>query len=375
VDAQRALDAALARAVELGEHGVQVAAYLGGELIVDRSVGFAGDAVVPVFSVSKAVTALAVHLQVERGLLGYETPVSRYWPEYASNGKGAITLRQVLSHRAGVPQMPADSSPERLGDWAWVTGRLAAMQPLYPPGTTNAYHAMSFGWLLGEVVRRTDPQGRSFARFVQDELCAPLGVEGFWFGVPPEAEQRIATLSFPDPPPAPAAGAPVTRAVPPRVSLGPEVFNRLDVLRGAVPAVGGVGDARSLARLFAPLAGEGKVGALRLLSSARVQAMLERRPDFDGPDVTYGRRLPVGTGGLWLEAPGVTPADTTERILCHPGAGGTIAWAELDRGLSVAICHNRMFGAPQIHPFTAIADAVRDVAATHPGARPKEAIR
>jgi CubicO group peptidase (beta-lactamase class C family) len=355
---------------------VQVAAYLGDELIVDVSIGLeTPSAVFPVFSVSKAVTALAVHIQAERGLIDYETPIGHYWPEYASHGKDAITVRQVLSHRAGVPQMPADVTPERLGDWEWITHRLAAAEPLYVPGTTNAYHAMSFGWLLGEVVRRSDPRTRPFGQFVQDEICAPLGVESFWFGVPPEAEPRIATLSFPEPPPAPAADAPVTVAVPPRVTLGPEVFNRRDVLRGAVPAVGGVADARSLARIFAIFAGAGAVGSVRLLAGERVERMLAPRPDFDGPDITYGRRLPVGMGGLWLEAPGVTPPGSTARILCHPGAGGTIAWAELDSGLSIAICHDRMFGVPPIHPFTAIADAVRDVAAAHPGARPKEAIR
>jgi CubicO group peptidase (beta-lactamase class C family) len=355
---------------------VQVAAYLGDELIVDASIGLeTPEAVFPVFSVSKAVTALAVHIQAERGLIEYETPIAHYWPEYASNGKDAITLRQVLSHRAGVPQMPADVTPERLGDWEWITHRLAALEPLYAPGTTNAYHAMSFGWLLGEVVRRSDPRARPFAQFVQDEICAPLGVQSFWLGIPPDVGPRVATLSFPDPPPAPAADAPVGRAVPPLVSLGPEVFNRLDVLRGCVPAVGGVADARSLARIFAVFAGAGAVGSVRLLAAERVTRMLEPRPDFDGLDVTYGRRLPVGRGGLWLEAPGVTTPGTRERILCHPGAGGTIAWAELERGLSIAICHDRMFGVPQIHPFSAIADAVRDVAAQDRSPRPKEAIR
>jgi CubicO group peptidase (beta-lactamase class C family) len=315
-----------------------------------------------------------VHLQAERGLLEYDAPIARYWPEYASNGKDAITLRQVLSHRAGVPQMPADVTPELLADWDWVTSRLASMQPFYAPGTTNAYHAMSFGWLLGEVVRRTDERGRPFGQFVQDEICAPLGVESFWLGIPPAAEPRLMALSFPEAPPAPPPDAPVLRAVPPQVTLGPEIFNRLDVLRGCLPAVGGVGDARSLARIFTVFAGGGAVGPLRVLSPERVEDMLVRRPDFDEPDITYGRRLPVGLGGLWLEAPGVT-APGTRRILCHPAAGGTLAWAELDRGLSIAICHDRMFGAPQTHPFTAIADAVREVAAAHSGDTPKETVR
>jgi CubicO group peptidase (beta-lactamase class C family) len=302
------------------------------------------------------VTAFAVHIQAERGLLDLDAPLARYWPEYAQNGKERITARQVLSHRAGVPQMPADVTPESLGDWDWVTSRLAEIAPLYPAGTTNAYHSMSFGFLLGELVRRTDPKQRAFAEFVQQELCAPLGVDSFWFGIPAEVEPRVAAVSFPDRPPVAPPDAPVQLAVPQEVALVPEVFNRADVHRASIPAVGGIGNARSLARLFAPLAN----GGGRFLSEDRVKSLLEPRADFDGHDATYGWRLPVGTGGFWLEAPGV--AEGVERVLSHPGAGGTVAWAELDSGLTVAICHDRMFGAVAEHPFTAIAEGVREVA-------------
>src|SRR5262249_2602758 len=157
----------------------------GDELIVDARIGEApADAVFPVFSVSKAVTALAVHLQAERGLLDVEAPIAAYWPEYAANGKERVTIRHVLSHRGGVPELPPDVTPERVADWDWMVARLAEAEPLFEPGTTNAYHSLSFGWLLGEVVCRTDPEGRPFARFVQEELCAPLRIESFWFGIP-----------------------------------------------------------------------------------------------------------------------------------------------------------------------------------------------
>jgi CubicO group peptidase (beta-lactamase class C family) len=350
------IDAALRRAVELGEHRVQVAAYLGDELIVDAWIGdIDGSTVFPVFSVSKGVTALAAHVQAERGLLDLDTPIAHYWPEYAQNGKERITPRHVLSHRAGVPQMPSDVTPETLGDWDWVTTRLAELPPLTPAGTTNAYHSISFGFLLGELVRRTDPAQRPFATFVQEELCVPLGADSFWFGIPAGVEPRVSPVSFPDRPPAPPPHAPVNLAVPPPVALGPDVFNRADVHRASVPAVGGIGNARSIARLFSPLAN----GGGSLLSEERVESLLEPRPDFDGPDVTYGTRLPVGVGGFWLEAPGV--ADGIDRVLAHPGVGGSIAWAEPGTGLSVAICHDRMFLAVPEHPFTAIAEAVRAV--------------
>lgn len=348
------LDAALEHAVALGEHSLQVAAYSGDELIIDTWIGDIDERTVfPIFSVSKAVTALAVHLQVERDFVDLAAPIARYWPEYGAAGKDAITVEQVLCHRAGVPQMPAEITPELLGDWDWVCTRLAELEPLFAPGTTNAYHSLSFGWLLGEVVRRTDPHGRSFAAFVTDELCAPLGVQSFWFGIPPEVEPRVARLIFPEPPPPPSALA--NLAVPPQVALAPEAFNRSDVHAACIPAVGGVADARSVARLFAVLANGGRP----LLSEQRVSSMLQPRPDFELDDETYGRRLPVGVGGLWIEAPGVVPLGYDGGVLCHPGVGGTLGWAEPATGLAVAICHERMFAAVPEHPFSAIADAIR----------------
>ncbi len=359
-----ALDAALQRALALGEHSLQVAAFADGEPIVDAWAGGAdAETVFPVFSASKGVTALAVHVQAERGHLELDAPVAHYWPEFGTRGKERITIAQVLCHRAGIPQMPPDVTPERLGDWAWIVAELESLEPLYEPGTTNAYHSMTFGWILGEVVSRTDPESRPFARWVAEELCAALGADAFWFGISPAVEPRVAELSFPDAPSSASAATQI--AVPPRVGLGPAVFNRTDVHAASIPAVGGISDARSLARLFAPFA-----GASPLLSPLRVREMLSPRPDGDGDDLTYGRRLPVGVGGLWIEAPGIVPPGRP--VLAHPGVGGSIGWAEPDTGLSAAICHDRMFGAPPEHPFTAIADAVR---AAHDAFRPADTIR
>jgi CubicO group peptidase (beta-lactamase class C family) len=249
-------------------------------------------------------------------------------------------------------------TPEGLADWDRVVGELAAVAPRHPPGTRNAYHSYSFGWILGELVRQTDAQDRSFARFVQEELCGPLGADAFWFGVPADVEARVAKLDYPAPPPAPPADAEVHHAVPAALALNPEVYNRAEVHRACIPATGAVADARSLARLFAIWAGSGASGDVRLLPSDAVHACLAPRPDADAPDLTYGMRLPVGVGGLWIEAPVVAPG---RRVLAHPGAGSSVAWAELDLGLSVAICHNRMTATPP-RSFGAIAEAVRAIA-------------
>jgi CubicO group peptidase (beta-lactamase class C family) len=356
--ASPAIRAALQHAVELGERSVQVAAYLDGELIVDAAIGDAADGVFPVFSVSKAVTALAVHVQAERGLIDYDAPLARYWPEYGTHGKEAVKVRHVLSHRAGVPQMPGGVTPESLADWDGITAALADLEPLFEPGTTNAYLSLSFGWLLGEVIRRTDPERRSFPEFVQEELCERLGVEAFWFGIPPEIEPRVARLTFPDEPPPPPIDSPVRAALPPAVGLVPAIFNRPDVHRAVNPSVGAIADARSIARLFSVLA----TGGEDLLAPARVQSFLQPRPDYEH-DLTYGRKFPVGIGGFWLEAPGLTRDGGFGRVLGHPGAGGSIGWAELDTHLAVGICHDRMFGAADgEHPFAAVAQAIREVA-------------
>lgn len=356
------LDAALEQAAVDRDHAIQVAACRHGVPVADAAVG-PPDAVFPVFSVGKAVVALAVHLQALRGRLDLDAPVADHWPAYAAHGKQALTVRHVLSHRAGVPQAPPDITPEGLADREGLTAWLEGVTPLFEPGTANAYLPLTFGWILGEVVRRTDPAGRPLEVFVREELCEPLGVGGFWFGIPDEVGPRVATLSYPDRPPAPPPGAPVLAAAPAAVALAPEVFNRPDVHRAVVPAVGAIADARSLARLFAVYAGAGVVDGRRLVSESSIGDCLTPRPDFDEPDLTYGRRLPVGLGGVWIEAPGVVPAGTTE-VLAHPGAGGSIAWAQLDRGLSVAIVHNRMFASVAEHPdhpFSAIADAVREM--------------
>ncbi|MEJ0045258.1 MAG: serine hydrolase domain-containing protein [Rhodospirillales bacterium] len=150
------------------EIGVQVAAWQGQSQIVDAWAGTTekdggakvdGDTLFNVFSVSKAVTAVAVHVQAERGLIEYDAPVATYWPEFGAAGKADVTVRQVLSHVSGVLRMPPDVTPELMTNWEWVTRRIAEMAPSYPAGSRSSYQAMTFGWILGEVVRRTIRNG------------------------------------------------------------------------------------------------------------------------------------------------------------------------------------------------------------------------
>jgi len=293
--------------------------------------------------------------------------VSVHWPEFARHGKDSITIEHVLTHRAGVPFPPAGLSPERLRDWEGIVDAVADLVPDHPPGTRNAYHSLTFGWILGEIVRRTDPGQRPFDQFVREAISTPLGITDLWLGVPDDVLPRVATLSAADDLPSAVPGTPPYRALPPEVGLVPDVFNRPDVLRACIPAVGGVADAASIARLFALLANGGELDGTRLLSDDRVTACLRPRPDADAVDMTYGRVLPVGMGGFWIAAPAVSEQGTA--LLAHPGAGGSVGWADLDRGIGAAVCHNRMFGAPTEHPFAALGAAVLDLAGARPAPR------
>src|SRR5262249_43072427 len=153
-----------------------------------------------------------------------------------------ITIRHVLTHRAGVPQMPPHVTPETLADWEWMVHELEEIEPAFPPGSATGYLSYTFGWLIGEVVRRTDPQHRPFGHFVQEEVCEPLGIDSLFLGVPPEEEHRVADLTFPVRPERSGKLRPI--AVPDAVLFVPEVYNRSDVRRGCIPAAGGIGNAR-----------------------------------------------------------------------------------------------------------------------------------
>ena len=368
------VDRSIDNAIRSGrEIGIQVAAYLDGELVVDTWGGFAdvttnrlvdGETLFNVFSVSKAVAATALHIQAERGRIEYEAPVARYWPEYAIHGKGETIVRDILTHRAGIPQMPEGVTPERMCDWGWMTEQIAMLKPVAKPGSRALYQSMTFGWLVGELVRRTDPQKRNFGQYVQEEIAQPLGLSDLWLGLPPAAEPRVARLVNASPEIPPAYMPPLYAAsMPPQVDLIPSVFERPDVRRACVPGVGGIFNARSEARFWAMLAQGGELGGVRLLSEQRVRALTIPRGNSEEPDpVMFNIPLPISNGGFWLGSNNVPVCSVrSPRAICHPGAGGSIGWADPDSKLAVAICHNRMFNPPscQEDAILPIADAIR----------------
>jgi CubicO group peptidase (beta-lactamase class C family) len=360
---------------ERGEIGVQVAAYFGGELVIDTWGGIAdtgtgrlvdGDTLFNVFSVTKGITATALHIQAERGFVEYDRPVAAYWPEYGANGKASVTVRDALSHRTGTPQMPAGTTPESICDWDKTAAAVAALTPIFPVGEQPAYQSISFGWIIGEIVRRTDPKKRSFRDFVLDEICTPFGIEDLWIGIPDLVESRIAKLTdgmanFP----LPAEGSLLEQSLPNSVRLAPPVFERPDIRRACIPGVGGIFNARSEVRFWAILAGGGALGGKRLLSRERVDMACEKRPGAEQPDPVYFNSvMPISQGGFWLydDATAFTCPVKAPRGICSPGAGASLGWADPDTGLAVAFCHNYM-SAPmrcEDHPAYEIANVIRD---------------
>jgi CubicO group peptidase (beta-lactamase class C family) len=368
------LQAAFKEAAGYGEQGIQVAAFLGTDLIVDAVYGTAdssrrpvsADTLFPVFSFSKAIAATALHLQAERGLVDYDAPVAVYWPEFAANGKGDITVRHVLSHQSGIAQMPEGVTPDLLADWEWMTTQIAAFHPYFPAGTSSAYQSLVFGWIVGEVVRRTDPSQRTFDAFVRDELTGPLGVaDDLWFGVPDDVLPRVAELSSSMSRERMPGETPLSLAAKPdAVAPDAHVHNLRVVQQAVYPGAGAIMTARAGATVLAMLGNGGEFGGTRFLSPERIRGFLTPRPNGSELDQVLfgGNRVPapVGVGGYWLGAGTVLGGGNS--ILRHGGSGGSLGWVDLDRRLAVVIAHNRLFEGydptSQDHPFAAIGRAV-----------------
>lgn len=297
------------------------------------------------FSTTKGLTATCLHILADRELVRYEDPVARYWPEFASNGKGEITVYHLLTHQAGVPQVPAGLTLDDLTDWDTMVRAIAGEAPLWQPGTESGYHALTFGWLVGEVVRRVD--GRSLGTFFREEVAKPLGITGLHIGAPESAEPHISTLKSllaaspemeelrrqfmgPDSLIGKAMGA----------HLGGDLQELLNTRAGhaaEIPAANGVMTARDLARMYACLAGYGELDGVRLLSEATVRRMSERqtfRPD-KLIMVEVGWALGYMTGGPagWPQGPRVS-------AFGHAGYGGSIGFADPEIGLSFGMVLN-----------------------------------
>lgn len=330
--AQARVQTLLDRLVAEGiEDAVQAAVWVDGELVVDAwaapaGMAIDGDTLIPIWSSTKGIAATAVHRLVERGVLAWDDPIARWWPEFAAAGKAAITLRQALSHTAGLAAMPPGGAMADICGWEAMCRGLAAMPPATLPGAVRAYHAITYGWLIGETARRAD--GRDFARIVDEECCRPLGIASpFWRGQAPVLDLDV--------PPAPTAGG--DAAVPLWVLPLEALINRDDVRRACVPASNGIASARSLARHYAALVGDG-VDGVRLLSPATVAAATAWQVP-SGPEGRAASRYGLGYA---LMGPDAEPGS----VFGHGGHGGSLGLADARLRLGFGFTRRRMHAHP-----------------------------
>ena len=345
-----ALAEVLASMLDRGDDlGASVAVTVEGEPVVDVWGGWADeertrpwerDTITNVWSTTKTMTALAALVLVDRGELDVYAPVSRYWPEFAANGKQDIEVRHLMSHTSGVSGWDQPVQVEDLYDWDKSTAMLAAQAPWWEPGTASGYHAFNQGHLVGEVVRRVS--GRSLGRFFADEIAGPLGAD-FHLGLPPEHDTRVSPIL--PPPPLPfdlEALGPDSPAVktftgpPPDASVAnTEVWRRADI-----GAANGHGNARSVARIQSVVANGGEVDGVRLLSPETIDLIFDVQAD--GVDLVIG--VPIRFGiGYGLPQPETTPWLPTEGRICFWGGwGGSIIVVDLDRRMTLSYVMNKM---------------------------------
>ncbi len=350
----------LLRQIERGDSlGVQVCAYRDGERIVDTWAGTMGpnddrpvgpDSLFSSFSTTKGVAATALHILADRGLIDYDTPVAKYWPEFGQNGKERVTVAQEMSHQAGLHAVRQPHTIAYVEDWDGYVNWLAAQPPAWEPGTATGYHALTYAWVVGGIVQGAS--GRHIKDVIREEIAEPLGIASeMYVGIPDGVEERLTTLQNPPAPTGPPpAGSPVPgkeffEAMPLQSDF---TFNDMRTRKACVPSANGHFSARALARMYGALANGGEVDEVRLVSKGRVtemQRIMTRLPD----KVIMGIPLVKGIGffmGGSLNGM-VGAAGPRETAFGHPGAGGSIAFADPEVGLSIAVTLNRMQNALQ----------------------------
>ncbi|MFF4588823.1 serine hydrolase domain-containing protein [Streptomyces sp. NPDC001388] len=360
-----------------GDIGAAVCVYHRGRPVVDLWGGTADpetgrpwtrDSLQLVYSATKGATATAAHLLAQRGTLDLDAPVAEYWPEFAANGKAEIPVRQLLSHQAGLVAL---DEPVPLADaltWHPMTTALAAQRPLWTPGTAHGYHGRTYGWLVGEVIRRVS--GRTPGRFFADEIAAPLDLDLF-IGLPASARDRVTRMAYQQP------GVDLS-TVPPEavpeeyrdlvaalldpdsltnrafaVTDPPEIdFNSPEVQAAELPSSNGICTARALARMYASLVGE--VDGVRLLTPETVAAAAEEQSA--GPDRVVMTPTRFASGYM---LPTDTLPLTGPNAFGHPGRGGSLAFADPDHDLAFGYVMNHIIEDPTDARAGALVEAVR----------------
>jgi CubicO group peptidase (beta-lactamase class C family) len=361
-----------------GDVGAAFTLYHRGKKVVDLWAGVADvdtgapwkeDTLQLVFSTTKGATAVCANLLAQRGELDIDAPVATYWPEFAAAGKENIPVRWLLSHRAGLPVVDSSPSPEEALAWDPMIKLLAEQAPIWEPGTKHGYHALTYGWLVGEVVRRIS--GRSLGTFFAEEVAAPLGLD-FYIGLPASLEPRVAKLitgdalsvpegldieslpeeirgivqSFIDP------DSVVNRAL---FITKPQLeYNAPEVHAAEIPAANGITDARSLARMYAGLIGDG-VDGVRLFNDDTVTQVSTEQSN--GPDAVLFAPTRFGLGYFLNSSFAPLLSGSS---FGHAGAGGSLGFADPDADIGFGYVMNQMQQGLAGDPRTlGLIDAVR----------------
>ena len=337
-------DTFVANFAESGEVGARLAIIQDGESVVDlwgghttevRDGEWDEDTLVCCMSVSKGVTALAAHVLADRGQLDYDAPVARYWPEFAANGKEAITVREAMSHQASLCIIDAAEPGDAL-DWDVFTAKIAAQAPNWPPCTDETYHSVTYGYIVGEIVQRVD--GRPIAQFIQEELAGPLDAD-FILGCSDEDMARVAPRIF-NPDNEMMGGGGLINENTARVfnplPADPGFLMSEDFVKTIFPSGSGVSNGMGMARLMAPLACGGKYNGVQLLSQESIRLACEEQ--WHHEDSLFGNDFRVSLG-LLLQIPFNDWG--REGNVGTAGAGGYMAFADPENRLSFGYSPNR----------------------------------
>ncbi|MFA6290650.1 MAG: serine hydrolase domain-containing protein [Victivallales bacterium] len=329
------------------ELGIQGAVYLEGELVADVCVGrvssksnskVASDTLFPVCSTGKGIVSTIVHILAERGIIDYGKPVAEYWPEFGVNGKDVITVRQALSHQAGIPQVPEFRSFDEACDFDSACARVAELTPQWKPGSTMQYHSRSWGWIVGGLAQKA--AGRPLQRLLLEEVTNPLGIDKeMFFGITDDADKRFSPFEAHPIQKEQCTTAPITNAPPPTGTIPELVLPLMDfvnlpkVRHCCMPAVNGIMSAKAIAKHYAALLGE--VDGVRLIPERRLEIATTRVTEEGTTPLCFGHGFGLG---YCLKG----PASDMGAFFGHGGAGGSEGMGNRAMGMGIGLTKNRM---------------------------------
>ncbi|HZP46132.1 MAG TPA: serine hydrolase domain-containing protein [Candidatus Binataceae bacterium] len=368
----RVRDAFAENFAKRGEVGAAVSVVVDGRCVVDLWGGHADkakttpwnrDTIVNVWSTTKGLCAMCAHRLADQGKLDLDVPVANYWPEFAAAGKGSIKVTQLLNHKAGLAAIRAPLQLDDVFNWTRVTEELARQEPWWTPGSKHGYHAITFGWLVGEVVRRVS--GKSLGTYFRDEIARPLGAEAY-IGIGPEFDARTAEIIF-APPPQPGEPNLFAEMLKDPTSVSamaifnpPALFQATTTNSRAwraaeIPGANGHANARGLARIYGALARGGEIDGIRVLSARQIGRCYTEQSN--GPDAV----LPITTRfslGFMLSQPEAM-LGPNPRAFGHPGAGGSLGFADPDAKVGFGYVMNQMSSEALMDPRPkALIDAI-----------------